>query len=260
MTARQARTERRAAEREQKNMAARQSASNTTPIIEAPLTDPSVPPTRAEINRANSQHSTGPKTREGKINSSRNSFQHGLYSKKLIIPGEDPAELDRLRASLVAEHQPLNTTEHILVNELAEHFWRLRRMRELEARCWQPSNLDAACHNGVLALIQRSMASAERSFHKALTALGKLQKARGFVPQNQERDQTESPETGSVQEEAGLVQEEIVDCDAPDGEFAWLDTPETGFVPSNQPDLRESAAGSTTSCTNESGDAQPAAA
>ncbi len=239
MTARQARTERRAAEREHRNMAARQSASNTTLIIEAPVTDPSVPPTRTEINRANSQHSTGPKTREGKANSSRNSFKHGLYSKKLIIPGEDPAELDRLRASLVAEHQPFNTTEHILVNELAEHFWRLRRMRELEARSWQPDNLDASCDNGLFALVQRSMASAERSFHKALTALGKLQKARGFVPQNQERHQTESPESGSVQEEAGFVHEEIVDSDAPDGEFVWLDTPETGFVPSNHHSIRD---------------------
>ncbi len=34
-----------------------------------------------------------------------------------------------------------------------------------------------------MTLIQRSMASAERSFHKSLTALSKLQNARGFVPQ-----------------------------------------------------------------------------
>ena len=32
------------------------------------------------------------------------------------------------------------------------------------------------------------MASAERSFHKSLTALSKLQKARGFVPSKTEPD------------------------------------------------------------------------
>ena len=125
------------------------------------------PPTRADINRANAQYSTGPRTAEGKANSSRNSFKHGLYSIQLILPGEDPAEFDRLRADLRSEHQPVNTTEDILVNELAEHFWRLRRTRELEARAWQPENLDAWFDNGLMALIQRTMASAERSFHKS---------------------------------------------------------------------------------------------
>ncbi len=138
---------------------------------------------RSEINRANAQHSTGPKSAIGKLRSSQNSFQHGLYSKQLILPGEDPAEFDHLRATLRNEHQPANTVEEILVDELAQHFWRMRRFRELEARALQPENLDAWCNNGLFALIQRSMASAERSFHKSLTALRGLQKARGFVPQ-----------------------------------------------------------------------------
>jgi hypothetical protein len=38
----------------------------------------------------------------------------------------------------------------------------------------------------LLPIIQRTMASAERGFHKALTALRQLRKARGFVPQTQE--------------------------------------------------------------------------
>ncbi len=138
---------------------------------------------RAEINRANAQHSTGPKSARGKLRSSQNSFQHGLYSKQLIMPNEDPAEFDHLRATLRNEHQPANSIEEILVDELAQHFWRMRRFRELEARAFHPENLDAWCNNGLMALIQRSMASAERSFHKSLTALQKLQKARGFVPQ-----------------------------------------------------------------------------
>ncbi len=107
---------------------------------------------RADVNRANAAHSTGPRTPEGKENSKRNSFKHGLYAKNLVIPGEDPAELDRLRARLRAEHQPGNETESILVNEIAENFWRLRRMREYEARAMDPENLDKWFNSGLLAL------------------------------------------------------------------------------------------------------------
>ena len=147
------------------------------------MTAKTSPRSRADVNRANSQHSTGPTTSIGKARSAQNSFKHGLYSQELIIQGEDPAEFDHLRATLRDEHQPANTTEEILVDELAQHFWRMRRFRELEARAWTPENLDSWMENGMLALINRCMASAERSFHKSLTTLQMLQRIRGFVPQ-----------------------------------------------------------------------------
>ena len=59
----------------------------------------------------------------------------------------------------------------------------MRRFREFETRAFQPENLDDWSTNGLMTLIQRSMASAERSFHKAPAALAKLQRSRGFVPQ-----------------------------------------------------------------------------
>ncbi len=152
------------------------------------MTAQTSPRSRADVNRANSQHSTGPSSSIGKARSSQNSFKHGLYSQELIIQGEDPVEFDHLRSTLRNEHQPANTTEEILVDELAQHFWRMRRFRELEARAWTPENLDSWMENGMLALINRSMASAERSFHKTLTALAKLQHTRGFVPPKAEPD------------------------------------------------------------------------
>ena len=152
------------------------------------MTAQTSPRSRADVNRANSQHSTGPTSARGKARSSQNSFKHGLYSQSLILPDEDPAEFDHLRSTLRDEHQPTNTIEEILVDELAQHFWRMRRFRELEARALQPENLDSWCNNGLFALIQRSMASAERSFHKSLAALQSLQKTRGFVPSKTEPD------------------------------------------------------------------------
>ena len=74
----------------------------------------------------------------------------------------------------------------------------MRRFRELEARAWTPENLDSWMENGMLALIHRSMASAERSFHKALAALAKLQRSRGFVPQKTVEEATTAQETGFV--------------------------------------------------------------
>src|SRR5215831_5608041 len=45
---------------------------------------------------ANAQHSTGPRSPEGKAVSSRNALKLGLYSQSDILPGEDPAEFDQL--------------------------------------------------------------------------------------------------------------------------------------------------------------------
>jgi hypothetical protein len=142
--------------------------------------------------------STGPRTAEGKQRSAQNSFKHGLYSKALVLPHECAAEFDELRAKLRAEHQPANTTEEILVDELAQHFWRLRRFRSLEATLWQPENLADSLDDKLLPLVQRSMASAERGFHKSLHSLRQLQKDRKFIPQT-------VPQTSSVAEidEAG---------------------------------------------------------
>jgi hypothetical protein len=141
------------------------------------------PRTRAEINRANAQHSTGPKTSEGKAASSENSFKHGLYSSQVVIPGEDPAALDALKADLRAEHQPATTTEELLVNEIAEHFWRIRRYRRMEAASLAlPNEVLVVALTEYLPLYQRFMSASERGLHKSLTALRQLQKDRGFVP------------------------------------------------------------------------------
>jgi hypothetical protein len=188
----QTRQLRRAAERQTLKQARK---NQTTPVPEST--------SRAETNRANSQHSTGPVTPAGKAASSRNSFKHGLYSKALMYPGENPAELDALKADLRRDHQPANTTEEIVVNEMAEHFWRIRRWREREARLMaiEATPAGVVAFTQMLPLIQRLMSAAERGFHKSLATLRKLQKDRGFVPHSSENasangfvPQTEAPE------------------------------------------------------------------
>jgi hypothetical protein len=87
---------------------------------------------RVVTNRANAEHSTGPKTPEGKAVASRNATKHSLTSKQVVIPGEDPAEYETHRGDLVAALKPANALESELVEELAASSWRLKRAHRIE--------------------------------------------------------------------------------------------------------------------------------
>ena len=172
---------------------------------------------RAEANRRNAQRSTGPRTAEGKTRSSQNAFKHGLYSNQLITASEDPTEFDQLRATLRSEHQPANTTEEILVDELAQNFWRMRRFRKMEAQAWAADDIAPFIRSGFLELITRTLASAERSFHRTLTALTKLQKARGFVPQKQPAALAVHHSIGFIEDDDKLLATETCLHQSPSG-------------------------------------------
>ena len=47
---------------------------------------------QAEANRLNARKSTGPRTPDGKRKSSKNALKHGMTSKDVVLPNEDPAE------------------------------------------------------------------------------------------------------------------------------------------------------------------------
>jgi len=87
-----------------------------------------------EANRANAEHSTGPRTEAGKAKSARNALRHGVYPMAKLIPGEDPQELDALTKGMLEDLNPLNTHETELVNQLIDFQWRLRRVTNEEAR------------------------------------------------------------------------------------------------------------------------------
>jgi hypothetical protein len=142
-------------------------------------------PCRAEINRANAQLSTGPSTLKGKMTSSRNSLKHGLASGTLIIPGENPAELDSLLGDLLEEHQPATQTEEILVQEMAQSWWLEQRAIRFQNECFITDGINEKR----LSLFLRYQTTHARAFHKALAALLRLQKERrkleyGFVSQD----------------------------------------------------------------------------
>ena len=89
-------------------------------------------PHRIEINRANSQHSTGPKTEAGKQRSSLNALRHGLTGQIVVMPTEDLEAYQQHLNRYAAEYHPQGATESDLVQVLADTSWRLHRVAALE--------------------------------------------------------------------------------------------------------------------------------
>ncbi len=284
MTSRQARTERRTAERKAKKAEMRRNKQADLELHERPLEEefsadliaeanamrdrvhrraldpssdrkgapatpasPSQPPApaapqpigfvsqnshRAEINRQNAQHSTGPVTIPGKLASSRNSLKHGLASGQIIIPGEDACAFESLLAALLDEHQPaaarLDEAAHLsepktlielLVNEMAQSHWLVQRALRLQNECFSDEGVD----DKRLSLYMRYHTTHQRAFHKALIALMKMKKERargfvshsakraagksGFVPQNVGESLKPSPESPALPPETEFVRQ-----------------------------------------------------
>jgi hypothetical protein len=154
--------------------------------------------TRANINQANSQHSTGPKTESGKRRSSLNALRHGLTGQIVVMPTEDLEAYRSHLKSLTDEYQPANPTEALLVQALADCSWRLNRVAAMETNLLTlgittaspvtdapPQVQDAlsmvsALESQSKALSNLSMHSQRlsRQFEKTVTQLRELQKTR----------------------------------------------------------------------------------
>jgi hypothetical protein len=85
-----------------------------------------------EANRRNAQKSTGPKTAEGKSNSSRNNLRHGLTGQISLLPTEDREAHDAFCNELIDSFNPQTPMEIQLAQSVAEDNWRLNRARAIE--------------------------------------------------------------------------------------------------------------------------------
>jgi hypothetical protein len=84
-------------------------------------------------NRLNARKSTGPRSPEGKARCAQNALKHGLRSQHLIVPGEDPAELQALLDALRLAFPPDDEVDEILIGHMAAAEWRMRRFNRSEA-------------------------------------------------------------------------------------------------------------------------------
>ncbi len=133
-------------------------------------------------NRVNALSSTGPKTPEGIESSKFNATRHGLAGKQVVTKGENPAEYDELHRQLVRDHSPATEQEAMLVEEIAQNWWRLQRARRTEAAVLNKFG-DLECiiepeARKAFQTITRYLNTIERTWHRACTDLAKLQKLR----------------------------------------------------------------------------------
>jgi hypothetical protein len=129
---------------------------------------------RAAVNRANAEHSTGPRTEAGKQRSSLNALRHGLTARTAVLPSEDPAAYEQHCRKLRDEYQPVNETESLLLQQLADTSWRLNRIPLLEAELfaqdYSPETLIP-----LLASLGLHSARLARQFEKTLSQLRAIQ-------------------------------------------------------------------------------------
>jgi hypothetical protein len=83
-------------------------------------------------NRANAQHSTGPRTEEGKRRSSLNARRHNLTGQVTAMTPEDRAAHDAFSAGLIKSLAPEGELELALAQRVATDFWRLNRASAIE--------------------------------------------------------------------------------------------------------------------------------
>ena len=96
-----------------------------------------VTPAQIAANRRNALLSSGPRSQEGKAASRFNALKTGILAKSLVIPGEDPAELEELAAAYTLQFQPADPIDRFSVDALVMADWQLRRLRKIEAQLWQ---------------------------------------------------------------------------------------------------------------------------
>jgi hypothetical protein len=176
-----------------------------------------------EANRLNSQNSTGPLSPEGKAAVRFNALKSGIDAKSQVIPGEDPAALELLTAEYHDRYQPATPEVRALVDTLVTSEWMQRRFRTLEAQLFQfnitrfireEKGLQAAQayerDSNTFDRLQRRINAAERSFHRTLVTLQKIESRAPQPPDPDPRPLAPEPEPLSNQPPA----------------------PEIGFVPS----------------------------
>jgi len=138
---------------------------------------------RITANRENSLKSTGPKTPDGKAKVSRNAVKHGFTSNEIVVAEEERENFEYLRDSLIVSVCPANTPEQLVFSQLLYAAWNLERIRIREGNCLL-TGLDALSDPATakeLELLHRYSVRFERSYHRNMNELKKLQTSRAIT-------------------------------------------------------------------------------
>jgi hypothetical protein len=159
-----------------------------------------------KANKANAQHSTGPKTQAGKIAVAQNNFRHGLSGQFQVLPWENNDDYEDLHDRLRAEYQPATPFEEQLVGRMAQHNWLVRRALFLQETCFSPE-MPLCEQEKQLALYLRYETTHERAFQRCSDELRKLRNEKrkaeiGFELQERKRKAEERKEREQARRQA----------------------------------------------------------
>ena len=101
-------------------------------------------------------------------------MKHGLTSAQIVIKGEDPAAYDALRADLIAKYNPTDELEAMLVEQIAQNWWRLTRARRIEAKMLEQFGEIEAYTNKAYINLQRQANKCEAAWNRAVRDIQKL--------------------------------------------------------------------------------------
>jgi hypothetical protein len=113
-----------------------------------------------EANRRNAQHSTGPRTEEGKKVSALNARRHNLTGQVTAMTDADRIMHDAFSAAIVENLAPEGAMEIQLAQRIATDSWRLNRISAIEG------NLFALGHSAK----SHEIETEDPEIHAALTA------------------------------------------------------------------------------------------
>jgi hypothetical protein len=146
-------------------------------------------------NAANAQHSTGPRTEEGKTACSKNALTLGLYARRDFIRPEEESDYAKLQADLQTELAPVGVLEQTLADEIRRAIWRLRRCGQVEANLllrlnhgsytFDPMETDNPHAEKIQKSVDRGRSQAHRLLHKCTAELRKLQTSRQLAAEPQ---------------------------------------------------------------------------
>ena len=129
-------------------------------------------------NKANAQHSTGPRTEAGKAAVSQNATKHGLTSKNFIIQPGREAEFTEFSDNLRAEFQPEGHYQDFLFRQLLLAAWNMERCSQAEAALHTGAATDpllVQANAAQLKLLVLYRSRAERSFSQTVKELRHVQ-------------------------------------------------------------------------------------
>ncbi len=140
-------------------------------------------PAQILANQANAQHSTGPRTEEGKAKSSQNHRTHGLSLGVFVLSPEIAPEFRDFEAKLCTEINPQGAAEWDVLRQFLDASARILQIRHLVANMINAHEEDPLLVPELTAEVHqltRYRAAAEMIAFRALRLLRELRTARLF--------------------------------------------------------------------------------